>query len=196
MQARKGRKPVRCGGEGVPECSKATAEPAQQPATPLPTENPSLTLAMKTKEALVALGWAVTGKAGGGGEHLAWASISASRGTETLIMNWRDGELVRQEYSLWDAAEDPETLPGRDLDFDPAELTDGELVQLLRGMKVTWWNSLANSAESAIVSQRLQIEHIFDQGDTHDSSKRIVKFIDHGGGGFRAFHVDALLKIG
>lgn len=196
MPARKGRKPVRCGGAGVPECSKSGAETPERISQAPAEGNSSLVPAKAAKERLVSLGWAVAGKAGQSEANGAWATISASRGEETLIMNWLDGELVRQEYSLWSDAPEDNGLPGTELDFNPAELTDGELVQLLRGMKVTWWNSLASSRETAVVSQRIQVEHIYDQGDTHDSSKRIVKFLDHGGGGFRAFHVDALLKIG
>ncbi len=86
--------------------------------------------------------------------------------------------------------------PPNDLHFNPAEVTDSELVRLIKGMKVTWWNTIAGSKETAVVGGNVTIEHIFFTNGDEDNSKRIVKFIDHGGGGFRAFHVSALLKVG
>src|SRR6266481_2711351 len=64
------------------------------------------------------------------------AEVTASRGEETLIMTWADGECVRQDYSLWD---DPapgyagyaDSRPWNKLTLDPHELSDVELVKWL-----------------------------------------------------------------
>jgi hypothetical protein len=127
------------------------------------------------------------------------AEITCSRDTETLIMRWVNGELVTQEYlmePLVDNHMGAERAPNPKLHFDPAALTDSELVKTIRGMPVRWWNSIAGSEERAVIGNKVTIEHIFRENGDEDESKRIVKFIDHNGGGFRAFHVSALLKVG
>lgn len=161
--------------------------------------NPSLTLAKAAKERLEAVGWVCQGKAGFGSEHdaaLAWASLTCSRDGETLIMNWFDGELVAQDYSMFHVEPRKNNIPENKLHFDPEEMTDSELVRLIKGMKVTWWNTIAGAEEKAVVGGTVTVEHIFFANGDEDNSKRIVKFLDHGGGGFRAFHVGALLKVG
>lgn len=201
MQARRGRPPVRCTEENL--CSRANEETPQQSITvesesePRSTSNPSVLVAKAAKERLVALGWSARGKTGATEAGGSWATLTASRGEETLIINWSDGALVDQHYSLFsdkDVAE--EKLPGKNLDLNPDELTDRELVNWIRGMKVTWWNTLAGSTETAVVGGKVYVEHIFDQGENHDNTKRLVKFLDHNGGGFRAFHVSAMMKVG
>lgn len=124
------------------------------------------------------------------------AEITCSRDIETLIMRWIDGELVTQEYILEPPWTQDDSIPTPKLHFDPAELTDSELVRTIRGMPVRWWNTIAGAEERAVVGQKVTVEHIFRENGDEDESKRIVKFIDHSGGGFRAFHVSALLKVG
>lgn len=178
---KRGRQPVSCKPEYP--CDRAAERAAEAPLT----VNPSLPLAKAAKERLVALGWVCEGRAQG-----VTATVNARRGDETLLLEWDAGKIVTQNYSLF--SEDPREngIPAHRLNFEPAEVTDSELVRLISGMKVTWWNTLAGSTESGIVGKKVSIEHLYDD----DTSKRIVKFIDHGGGGFRAFHDTALLKVG
>jgi hypothetical protein len=111
-------------------------------------------------------------------------------------MSWRDGVLASQQYGLEHIKPSDNGIPPHDLHFNPEELTDSELVRMIKGMKVTWWNVLASSTESAVIAgSQVSVEHIFNQADS-DIGKRIVKFVDHNGGGFRAFHVSALMKVG
>ncbi len=88
-------------------------------------------------------------------------------------------------------------MPKRRLKFNPDEMTDGELIRALAGMQVTWWNSLAKSEERFTVGTKtLSVEHCFSANGAEDTSRRIVKFVDMNGAGFRHFHVDSLLKVG
>lgn len=214
MPARRGRPPVRCTEEhqcdkaeaevtnivrevpGVGKVAVVTSKAPERVYAAATGDNPSLSLAMTAKASLLDLGWTVTGKAGGHPEGQQWATVRASRGAETLIINWSDGALVDQLYSVDFGSPEGNGLPGRDLKFDPDELTDRELVQRIAGEKVTWWNTLASARETGIIGDRVSIEHIFDQGEHADNSKRLVKFIDRNGHGFRAFHVSALMKVG
>lgn len=157
--------------------------------------NLSLPLAKAAKAQLEAVGWVVEGKAGFSDDDY-WAGITASRDAETLVMHWVGTELIAQNYSFEYLKPSRNTIPGTQLDFDPAELTDSELVRMVKGMRVTWWNTLASSTETAIVGDKVTIEHIFYASGDEDNSKRIVKFLDRNGGGFRAFHVNALMKLG
>jgi hypothetical protein len=162
-------------------------------------DNPSLTLAKAAKERLEAMGWVCKGKAGFGHEEDAvgsWASLTCSRDAETLIMNWFDGELVAQNYSMEFARPAENAYPESKLAFEPDELTDSELVRMIKGMKVTWHNTIAGNLETAVVGGTVTVEHIFRSNGDEDNAKRIVKFLDHNGGGFRAFHVAALVKVG
>lgn len=201
---RRGRPPVRCSEDNpctkvAPQATPQQVAKAADRAMNAPRKapesvpaasngaNPSVPLAMEAKAQLVALGWVVEGKAKGTS-----AQISATRGPETLIMMWVGGKLLAQDYSLSYIAPSDNAIPEHSLSFEPDELTNTELVQMLRGMQVTWWNTLASSKETAVIGNKVSIEHIYDD----DREKRIVKFIDHSGGGFRAFHVAALLKVG
>lgn len=215
MLARRGRPPVRCSTEfpcdraakqalaGIEGTPKMPAKPVESKSEPRSQANDSLPLAMKAKAFLEPLGWVVKGKAWvdstsatvGPAEH--WAEITCSRGAETLVIRWRDGVLEDQIYSLESLKQSENGIPPHKLNFDPDDMTDGELVRMIRGCKVTWWNSLASNPETAIISpNNISVEHIFVGGGDTDNSKRIIKFLDHGGGGFRAFHVAALLKVG
>jgi hypothetical protein len=182
--------------EKVARQAESFSKPRSQP-------NPSLALAQEAKRRLEALGWTVKGRAWV--EDLmedpnpaALAQVTAVRGDETISLTWQDGTLVDQNYSLWSETPSDNGMPAKKLSFNPAEMTDGELVRAVSGMKVTWWNALARSNETAVVGKKLTIEHIYDtieNGGT-DAVKRLIKFVDLNGSGFRAFHVDALLKVG
>lgn len=165
--------------------------------------NDSLPLAMRAKAQLEPVGWAVKGRAwfresavtAGAFDHM--AEVSASRGAETLVMTWTNGVLSAQDYSMEHLKQSENGIPPHKLSFNPDEMTDGELVRMVRGMKVTWWNTLGSSTETAIIGPaNIAVEHLFVGGGDTDNSKRIIKFLDHSGGGFRAFHVGALLKVG
>lgn len=212
---RRGRPPVRCSDDNV--CSRygkpaRATEPitqAERTATSKvvrsaskapesvskPRSEPSASLlkAQSAKEALQAQGWTVDGKAKGSD-----ATLTCSRGEETLFLTFRDGALAEQNYLLWNVDKPSANgMPKHKLTFDPDEMTDTELIRALNGMKVTWWNRLASNTEMGIVSgNRIQIEHSFAGNGDETPADRIVKFIDHGGAGFRAFRVGALLKVG
>lgn len=164
----------------------------EAPAPP----NLSAALARSAKERLMPLGWVCKGRAGTDEEGGTWAEMLASRGDETLILQWQNGELTDQIYSMESARPAENGIPGHQLHFEPDETTDSELVRLIRGMKVTWWNTIAGATETAIVGGSVTVEHMFRANGDEDEPKRIVKFLDHNGGGFRAFHVAALLKVG
>jgi hypothetical protein len=221
MPARRGRPPVRC-TESHP-CDRA--EMLQTSVRDVPgigkvavhtlanapesvhearsTANDSLPLAMAAKARLEAVGWICKGRAWidvtsatvAPAEHC--AEVTCSRGAETLIIVWVNGVLKRQDYQMESIRPAENGIPANSLNFDPNEMTDGELVRMVRGMKVTWWNTIAGSRETAIVGpNNVAVEHLFVGGGDTDNSKRIIKFLDHSGGGFRAFHVGALLKVG
>jgi hypothetical protein len=152
---------------------------------------------MRAKERLSAVGWVVKGRAWVM-DMTGWqmAEVTASRGAETLVITWQDGVLNEQTYAMEDINPAKNDYPPSQLSFDPDELTDSELVRMIKGMKVSWWNTIASSTESAVIGGTVTVEHIFFVNGDEDNSKRVVKFIDHSGGGFRAFHVGALLKVG
>lgn len=182
------------------QLAKSVTRPAESNAQPVAAVNDSLPLAMRAKTQLEAVGWTVKGRAwidaSEDEANGAWAEVTASRGTEMLIMKWHGGCIVEQNYSMEYIKPSDNGIPPHDLHFNPDELTDSELVRMIKGMKVTWWNTLASSRESAIIAgSQVSVEHIFNREDS-DIGKRIVKFVDHNGGGFRAFHVSALMKVG
>jgi hypothetical protein len=209
-QAARGRQPVRCTEEypcdksdrqagnlantvrdarGVDRVVATATVAAAESNGKAPTlDNPSLPLAMAAKERLVAAGWICKGKGSG-----TMAELIASRQAETLIIRWADGQLISQDYAMEFERPDDNGYPPHRLHFDPDELSDRELIDQIRGMKVTWWNTIAHAEQSAIIGNKVAIEHLFND-DSND--KRIVKFIDHGGQGFKAFHVSALQRVG
>lgn len=195
MPARRGRPPVRCTDQHP--CTLAS-EPQEAPVkaperhAAAPTgANPSLPLAMTAKERLTAVGWECAGKASED-----FAELVCSRGEESLVMRWDAGTLTSQQYDMNSPNPNRNGIPPHRLNFDPTEVTDGELANLIRGMPIKWWNTLGSSEESAIVGNKVTVTHTFvGSGDT-DNSKRVITFIDHGGGGFRSFHAEALLKVG
>lgn len=164
-------------------------------------QNLSLPLALAAKERLTALGWEVKGK----GDKDGSAVITAVRGEELLTLTWRDGKKVDERYSIWDTlrpAENGHGQPGTQVRFNMEEISDKELVDLLRGQKVTWWNRLGSNQETAIVSgKNMKIEWIFktdDDGHREDPTPldRILTFVDPSGSGYRSFRLGALLKVG
>jgi len=189
------------GGEphekGIEGCRYAT-----RGAPVVVRHNPSIQFAGQTREMLEPLGWMLTGRAGfeplgdGEEEDAAWAEVTATRGTESLFFRWVNGKIQAQVYSLWDSEKTAvgNGAPKSRLTFDPDQMSDAELVMAISGQPVTWWNRLGRNNEKAIVSkEKVNIQHNFTGGN---ESARMVTFVDISGGGFRSFHVDALLKVG
>ena len=107
-----------------------------------------------------------------------------------------DGQCVSQEYSLWSDKPSANNKPAGSLTFDPDECTDRELIRALAGCKVTWWNKLGQFEQTAIVDAgKIQIEHLYNSIGDETPGDRIIKFIDKGNGGFKAFRLGALLKV-
>lgn len=185
--------------DGAAARRKAHARVPESPTeTPKPG-NVSLPKAIAAKAELEPLGWAVSGRAWIDEEGNQCASVLANRGTETISLVWKNGTLSSQEYVLWNR-EKPSLnfsgMPPRRLKFDPDELSDRELVTRLSGMKVSWWNRLAKSVETAVIGDRVTIEHVYNSRGDETPGERIVKFVDHGGTGYRAFYAAALIKVG
>jgi hypothetical protein len=151
-----------------------------------------LAKARAAKSHLEALGWKVVGQ--GSADQI---SVTGSRGEETISIIWHANGTVSQNYSLWDMDQPrANEKPASKLGFDPDELPDRELVERISGMKVTWWNRLASGEESAVIPDKVIIEHCYNGIGNETPGDRIVKFVDVMGGGFRAFRVGALMKIG
>jgi hypothetical protein len=125
------------------------------------------------------------------------AQMTATRGSESLVITWNDGKLASQDYNLWHNRRSLNGMPARKLKFNPDEMTDRELIRAISGMKVTWWNTLGKTEETYVVSgDRLSIEHFYASNGEEDTGRRIVKFLDQNGNGYRHFHAEALLKVG
>jgi hypothetical protein len=223
VPARRGRRPVKCGGtngkgEQIPTCTRhgetaptADSRPVLKDTkrdlrasvvreAPVETTiNVSLPLAMKAKEMLTAKGWNVVGSAWIGESQGDTAKLEATRDDEHLLMVWVDGELTTQEYRLWKDSHPAQTngRPKRNLGFDPDEMPDNELIRILSGQKVTWYNRLGTNLESGTIGNKVQISHTY-LGGTGDSNpgERVITFVDRDGNGFRSFHVSALMQVG
>jgi len=182
--------------EGVP-AEQVTAVKARQSKPAASAElSATLSMAKAAKEQLVVVGWTVEGR-GGVAPEGPFARVTASRDAETLVIEWVNGKLIAQDYSMNYIKPSENMLPGRKLNFDPDELTDRELIQKISGMKVTWWNTLGSSTETAVVpGDRVTVQHIFVGNGDEDNSKRIVTFVDRNAGGFRSFHTSMLMKVG
>lgn len=78
------------------------------------------------------------------------------------------------------------------LPFDPALALEDEILAALAGRRVTWFNRIAQTPDSAVfpVEYHKQFTHI-----TEFEGERIVNFVDHGGTGFRSFRLSGLLSI-
>lgn len=158
----------------------------------------SLAKAKKAKAELHKLGWTVEGKA-----KDTRAEITAVRDEEMLYMVWEKGVLTTSQYSLWSTDRPRENgMPASELpeDVNLDEMTDREIVAALAGCKVTWWNRLGQLKETAVMStKQICIEHVYDEktiASGAQPSERTIKFVDHNGGGYKAFRLGALLKIG
>jgi len=125
------------------------------------------------------------------------AEVTAVRGSESLVITWNDGKVIRQDYNLWHNRRSLNGMPPYKLKFNPDEMTDRELIRQISGMKVTWWNTLGKTEETYVVSgDKLSIEHFYTSNGEEDTGRRIVKFLDQNGNGYRHFHVEALIKVG
>jgi hypothetical protein len=190
--------------------------------------NPSVAPAMAAKVRLEALGWTCKGRGyvhrGQSGTEptlrfgtRTWsnmdvqlAGVLATRGDETLSLTWVDGECVEQTYSIFPdsrtALSPTKGLPAAVLlkrgllGFEPDEMSDVELIKRLAGMKVTWWNMLGSSEESAVVSPMnkgvISVTHFYTTKGAEVTDGRSIQFIDAHGGGFKAFRLSALIKVG
>jgi hypothetical protein len=182
-----------------------------------PPNNKSLPPAMLAKAQLEAFDWKCNGRAyvnpadqpltigsrSWSGMQLDIAAITASRGDESLVITWVDGECVSQQYSLWDVkqpAKPKHGIPPHRLPFDPVTISDSDLIVALNGMRVTWWNSLGGNEESAVVSPMnkgvVSITHYYTTAGKEVRDLRTIQFIDYSGSGFKAFYLAALLKVG
>jgi len=189
----------------APEPVEAAMARARRDSTPVKPAEVAPTARSKTsrgvlsgkaaKAQLEALGWQAEGKAAEG-----IVSVTATRGIELLVIMWEmDGELISQSYSLWDTSVGTARngKPDSKLPFDPDEIPDAELVGYLQGMKVTWWNSLAQANETAVISpDKITIEHSYTGQGDEVPGDRTVKFADHDSKRFRAFRLAALIKVG
>jgi type II secretory pathway component PulM len=78
------------------------------------------------------------------------------------------------------------------LPFDPALALDEEVFANLAGKRITWYNRVAQTPDSAVfpIEYRKEFTHI-----TEFQGERIVNFVDHGGTGFRSFRLSGLLSV-
>src|SRR5688500_2735181 len=186
----------------LPKLSKRRRElrtSVQKPAEVTISMNKWVPLAKAAKEHLETQGWHnIRGRVYREAVDQ-YAEVTASRGEEHILMVWRNGILIDQKYHMWANGHTPEknNRPKSQLDFDMDEVTDRELVQLLSGQKVTWWNRLGTSQESGTVANKVTITHTFIGGTADENpGERVITFVDHGGGGYRSFHASALIKVG
>lgn len=184
-------------------------EPAQKATRTRPEagpvtvkHNPSIVLARKAKDQLEPLGWNLKGRQWTDEDGDAWAEITGTRGEETIAIRWVNGKFESQDYSLWDA----DKSPGQNgmsagalkvqarLPFDPGEMSDTELAKELAGRRVQWWNRIAQNTEDAVIGDKLKIEHTYTGGN---ETARQIHFVDAtpNHGKFRAFNVDALMRV-
>jgi hypothetical protein len=183
--------------EGAPEM-RATKTPESHANGRSPI-SASLAKAKEAKGLLEAQGWICDGKGKGN-----LATITASRGEETLFLSFRDGELVDQNYMLWNVDKPAaNNMPANKLTFDTDEMTDSELIKALSGMKVVWWNKLASNTEVGVIgTSKIVIEHSYAGNGDETPADRIIKFVDYTrqgdgiSGRMRAFRLGALIKVG
>lgn len=176
--------------------AEVPAKPAEAAPVPPQQQSPGVRKAFQAKAQLEALGWECKGSKAEGK-----AVLTATRGVELLVVTWdlMEGKVITQDYTLWDTTVGTgrNGKPPSKLTFDPEETPDAELVRELSGMKVTWWNSLAQAETSDVVQPgTIKVEHSYESNGDEVYGDRIVKFIGYGGGGFRAFRLAALMKVG
>ena len=125
-------------------------------------------------------------------------SLTATRGEETISLAWDNtGNLLSQDYHLWSEKPSRNNKPASKLPFDPDEVSDRELVRMLAGVKITWWNVLAGAEETAVVNpQSVKVAHAYDGHGDEQPADRVLTFVATGAGGFRSVRIGALLKVG
>lgn len=157
---------------------------------------PSVSKAHAAKELLEPLGWQCSARLDDRVNDV--VGLTATRGVELLVIVWQSGALVSQNYTLWSTMKPSDNgMPKHILPFDPDELSDSELIRAVSGMEVTWWNRIAKSRESAVVSpDKVSITHAYSATGDEVPGDRVITFVDYAGSGFRSFRAGALLKIG
>lgn len=153
----------------------------------------SLEKAKDAKAQLSEQGWEVKGEAKG--EKV---SITGTRGDELIYVEWNDGEVVTQQYSLW-SVDKPATnnRPKATLPFDPEYVSDKELAQYLVGNKITWYNRVGQSIETGTCGHdHVIIEHRLDSLGWENPAERLIKFTDGQGGITRVILLGQLMKVG
>jgi hypothetical protein len=161
------------------------------------TVNPCIPLAHAAKGQLEPLGWTVSGRAGVDGAQ-SWAEVTAARGEELLTLNWVDGILFDQKYSLWNTdrpSKNKDGMPDASIPFDIDEISDKELAQELAGRKIIWWNRLGTNQETGTIPDVLKVNHVYSGTGDEVPADRIITFVDRDGGGYRSFRLGALLKV-
>jgi hypothetical protein len=125
------------------------------------------------------------------------AEITATRGDEMIYVTVTNGQSSMQ-YSLWSFDKPQENgKPTSKLPFDPDEIGDRELVRLLAGVKVTWYNRLSGKEEHAYCGAvAIRVEHGYNARGDEMPGERIIKFTDPDDKHFKAFRLDQLLKVG
>ena len=225
---RRGRPPVRCAEEypcNAQQIDKPApkAKPSAPHTTKVATESHSsyapvvsakssnslrsedsatypgaVALAKQAKSQLEGQGWTVAGKAWRKDSD-EFASITATRGEETLYGVWKNGALAEpMQYSLWNLEKPAaNSKPQSSLPFDPDEVPDAELAQMLVGMKVTWYNRLSGQNEDGYCGREyIHVEHHYSGTGDERPGDRVVKFVDAETRMFRAFRLDQLIKVG
>jgi len=125
------------------------------------------------------------------------ADLVATRDEEMAYYAIRDGKVIHEQYSLWSF--DKPSLngkPAHNLPFDPEEIGDRELVRVLAGMKIKWYNRLSGKEEEGFCGTEVRVEHCFNGKGDEVPGERIIKFIDPDRKHFMAFRLDQLLKVG
>lgn len=180
----------------VDKAARVGAQKASKASAVTVRHNPSIVLAKRARDLLEPQGWNLKGRQWTDEHDSAWAEVTGTRGEETIVIRWQDGKFFSQDYSLWDADKTAgqNGKPKSRLPFDPDEMSDAELAAELSGRTVTWWNRLAQSNETAVIGNKLKIEHTYTGGN---ETARQVHFVDAtpNHAAFRAFNVDALMKV-
>lgn len=157
-------------------------------------DNPAVASALAARAKLEPQGWACRAKRTDGGG----VAVLATRDEEMLSLVFdAKGACIGENYSLWHEKPSANSKPAGTLGFDPDECTDRELVRILAGSKVTWWNALGQFEMTGVIDpDKVKIEHLYNGKGDETPGDRIIHFIDRNGGGFRAFKMASLLKVG
>lgn len=124
-------------------------------------------------------------------------TIMAARGEELIHLVWNEKGECAQTYSLWNTDGQNNGRPAARIPFDPEEIPDAELVRLLSGRRVLWWNRLSRGTEDAIMSaSSVSITHIYSGMGAETPGDRVISFVDRDKTGHRAFRLSALLRVG